>query len=149
MARDDGAEGDGAAPLDDLAERIRSRRDGEPGGAPADAADPGAVFRVESYEAVDADDLWGALDATPDAPRAEAGDGPAEHVVPKRSYCQRCPKGAFSPPPDVHCTHPGTTILEFADIDHVRVRNCPVAAEREAIGQEEDGPVTPGTFGGR
>jgi len=51
-------------------------------------------------------------------------------VVPKRSYCERCPH--FSEPPTVACTNPGTTIHELVDVKHFRVSNCPVVDEQQA-----------------
>lgn len=53
-----------------------------------------------------------------------------EAVVPKRRYCQACEY--FTDPPDVACTHPVGEILEVTDIEHFRVRNCPVVAYRRA-----------------
>ena len=159
MAADDpGDDGDGegptgSAPLGDLAERIRSRREGvEPEAEAADPADDafglGPYFSESTYAEIDADDLWDTLDADEPTPGGvEAGEAPNEHIVPKRSYCESCPKEAFSEPPAVRCSHPGTSIVEFVDIDHIRVRNCPVVAERQALGEEERGPVTPGSFG--
>lgn len=49
-------------------------------------------------------------------------------VVPKSKYCNRCEY--FTAPPEVRCTHPGTTIAEVVDAEHFEVRNCPVVAER-------------------
>lgn len=50
-------------------------------------------------------------------------------VVPKQSYCERCPH--FSEPPTVACTNPGTTIHELVDLNHFRVSDCPVVKEQE------------------
>jgi hypothetical protein len=54
--------------------------------------------------------------------------------VSKHGYCETCEH--FSEPPEVHCTHEGTEILEFIDVETVRVRNCPVVEERRAIREE-------------
>ena len=60
-------------------------------------------------------------------------------VVPKASYCQKCEH--FSKPPQAVCGNPGTEIVELVDVDHFRVRNCPVVERRESasrdIGDEE------------
>lgn len=52
-------------------------------------------------------------------------------VVPKRSYCERCPH--FSEPPAVGCTNPGTKIHELVDVEHFRVSNCPVVEEQRDV----------------
>lgn len=132
------------APLGDLADRIRSRN--EPSIAEsADAAVDG-LFQEEPFEGVESDDLWEAMDdATALGPEVEAGSSRNEHIIPKRGYCEGCEH--FSAPPDIHCNHAGTSIIEFTDIDHVRVRNCPVVAERQALGERDKGRMTPGTFG--
>lgn len=145
---------DGPAPLGDLADRIRSRRSGPADGAEGLSGDEAAavdledLFQAASFEEVESDDLWDALDDEETfGAGIEAGEGPDEHIVPKRQYCENCPKEAFSAPPDVRCTNPGTAIVEYVDIDHVRVRNCPVVAERRALGQRDDGRMTQMTFG--
>lgn len=56
------------------------------------------------------------------------GDDEAEYVVPKDGYCEGCEH--FSEPPDVGCAHRGTEIVEFEDLEHVRVRHCPVVEDR-------------------
>jgi len=55
-------------------------------------------------------------------------------IVPKESYCQKCQH--FSAPPSVSCENPGTEILELVDVEHFRVRGCPVVANR--LGATED-----------
>lgn len=52
-------------------------------------------------------------------------------VVEKSAYCHACP--FVSEPPDIHCTHEGTEILEAVDMQHFRVRNCPIAEENEEL----------------
>lgn len=68
------------------------------------------------------------LDIEPD-PEVEEVDGGV--VVPKRTYCERCPH--FSEPPTVGCTNPGTTIDELVDVEHFRVSNCPVVEEQRDV----------------
>lgn len=157
MAAEEPGDGDDQAdddPLGDLADRVRARREGVDAGlepeAPADddAFGLDQYFQEETYEDVDADDLWETLETEEETPSGvEVADEPNEHIVPKRSYCESCPKDAFSEPPEVSCSHPGTTIVEYADTDHVLVRNCPVVAERQALGEEDQSPMTPGSFG--
>lgn len=68
-----------------------------------------------------------------------AADEPEGTVVPKASYCQKCEH--FSKPPQAVCGNPGTEIVELVDVDHFRVRDCPVVERRESasrdIGDEE------------
>lgn len=150
--RDGDESPDRAAPLGDLADRVRDRRSGgearpeEPAFDDEEGFGLEEFFQEESFEAIESDDLWASIDTeTPFSEQIDPGDAPNEHIVPKRQYCESCEH--FSEPPEVFCTHPGTTIVEFEDIDHVRVRNCPVVAERQALGEADDAPMTPGTFG--
>lgn len=153
------------APLGDLADRIRRRRAGgdeeravAPDSAAGDGRNPGRFVREDAFDPTASDRLWepsggapptaaaegggATVDAEePDvgaAATVEAGEGVDEHVVPKRTYCESCEH--FGDPPAVHCEHPGTSILEFVDADHVRVRRCPVVAERLASGESDREP---------
>lgn len=139
---------DAAPPLSDLADRVRDRHRAEPGDtagtAPGDRElDPDGLFREQPVTEIDAGKLWESIDSDwpYEADARSAGDE-AEHVVPKRWYCEQCEY--FATPPAAHCTHPGTSIVEFVDTDHVRVRNCPVVVERQALGEfrGEDPPST-------
>lgn len=133
-------------PLGDLADRIRSRSSDDPLAAASIDTEGDELFLEEPFETVESGDLWESMDE--DAPlgsTVEAGSGRNEHIVSKRSYCEGCEH--FSKPPDIHCNHTGTAIIEFTDIDHVRVRNCPVVAERRALGERDTDRMTPGTFG--
>lgn len=56
------------------------------------------------------------------------------YVVSKRDFCEQCRH--FSEPPEVHCTHEGTEVLEFVDRERVRLTSCPVI---EARGTGYDG----------
>jgi len=47
-----------------------------------------------------------------------------QSVVDKRVYCQQCPY--FTDPPEVHCTHDGTAIVEILEDGQFRVDGCPV-----------------------
>lgn len=116
------------APLDDLAERLRRRRETER--AP-DAGDP---FEEIEVPTVDPEAVWDAIESD-----ADATDGAvADRVVSKSSYCQRCPH--FADPPEMACTHEGTAIVELVDSEHVRVRNCP-------MGDDGDAPAAVGLSG--
>jgi len=119
------AAGDGVAePLSDVE---------SPGEDPFDS--PGSPFEQVDVGAVDPDAVWDRLTgaAEPEPPEDREDD---IVDVSKHSFCEGCE--FFSAPPDVHCTHEGTKILEFVDIDNVRVANCPVVAERRELGGLEE-----------
>ncbi len=155
MGGDGGADSDpNDAPLGELAREMRERggggrdSDGDGGG---DGVDWDGLFESVETPEVDAESVWEALSddaddpavargvgvgTDPEAVEASGGRGVPEHVVPKRSYCQQCPH--FSDPPEVACTREGTAIVEVADADRFRVRDCPVA--RDAVtGRDADG----------
>ncbi|WP_459194688.1 hypothetical protein [Halosimplex sp. J119] len=108
-----------------------------------------SAFERSDVEGIDPDEVWERLtddgESEPDpesdgATGAEAAnaDGPSSPgdeddvvEVSKHAYCEGCEH--FSPPPDVTCTHPGTEILAFVDVDTVRVADCPVVAERREL----------------
>jgi hypothetical protein len=124
---------DSAAPLDDLAREVRSRRsasDSEATESDTDALDD--PFEPVEVDEVDDEAVWESFAEGETEPEAQVGVGaeaeratePDEHVVPKRSFCQRCPH--FTAPPEMACTHEGTTIVEAVDTDRFLVRNCPV-----------------------
>jgi len=120
------SEDDPEEPLGGLADEVARRRDDE---------DEPDVFD-EAFEdvdvAVDSEAVWERLagDDTEGA-AAEAASGSGERVVDKRSFCHRCK--FFSEPPDISCAHEGTEIIELADVERFRVRDCPVVAERDRL----------------
>ncbi len=121
-----GAAEDGRDPFAELDSEAGSGGEAESG---ADS-EPGGAFESVDVDPVEVDDVWASL-ATGETERpevslgsdAESLDG-ADHRVPKRGYCQRCP--FFADPPEVACTNEGTTIVAVEDADHFRVRNCPM-----------------------
>lgn len=116
-------------PLQDLVDRIR--------GGDANTLEGGSTdfFDERSAEPIDTEAVWRSIesDRPTTAEETDSREVDTEHVVPKRWYCEQCEH--FSEPPEVRCTHPDTTILEFVGTEDVRVRNCPVVAERKALGQ--------------
>jgi len=86
------------------------------------------AFEDRSVEEVDPDVVWQTLGrtetVTDDSERTSAD-------VSKHRYCEQCEY--FSPPPDVSCTHEGTEIVEFRDMETVRLVDCPVVAERRRL----------------
>lgn len=136
---DDSAGAEESPPLQDLVDRIQSADAGSgepergvPHGSDVDSTD---LFDDESTGEIATEAVWEAIESDwPDAGElTDFQNSETEHVVPKRWYCEQCEH--FSKPPEVHCTHPDTTILEFVGTENVRVRNCPVVAERKALGQ--------------
>lgn len=135
MSDDPGASGDGpgegaaadSAPLSDLARRVGERREREHLGG------DGERFEEEPYEALEAEDVWEAMDASEEpasgTDRRVVEEGAETHVVPKRHFCEGC--RFLSGPPEVACTHEGTEIREFVDKERVRVYRCPVVEERD------------------
>lgn len=100
----------------------------ELGQAPAE--DPFADFG-EAGSSVD-DDVWDDLSgATSDQAVTEERGSRRYSEVSKHSFCEQCEY--FSEPPGVACAHEGTEILEFLDMETVRVVDCPVVEEREQL----------------
>ena len=103
---------------------------------PDDAEPEDDPFERMEVDEVDIDGVWDALDAASEAAAAEPESAeptepesaePTEHVVNKRTYCQRCPH--FAAPPDTACTHEEATIVEAFGFDEFRVRDCPMVTE--------------------
>ena len=91
----------------------------------------GDAFTEMDVEGVDADDVWQRLTSaeargsvTTEAERAYA-------EVSKHSYCEQCKY--FSEPPEIDCSNEGTEIVEFLDMDTVRVVDCPIVVERQDL----------------
>lgn len=81
-------------------------------------------------EETSAGSVWSDSEETTAGNRDVDGDG---SVVPTISFCAQCEHVAD--PPEVRCTYEGSEIVEFVDEDHVRVRNCPIVAQREQISE--------------
>ena len=130
----DGGEPQGDAPLSDLAADVAQRRSR----APEDLFE--RAFSEEPFEDLEADSVWSSIDEDDASEFGAVGEvveaGERTYVVSKRNFCERCRH--FSGPPDVHCTHDGTEIREFVDMDHVRLYDCPIVEER---GQEDRRPL--------
>lgn len=142
-------QGQGQDPFD-LASGTRQAGDGGAGAA-GDRRDPFAeleqardadetpfddvesVFEDRGIEEVDPDAVWDRLRSSHEHRTDSEERTYAE--VPKHKYCEQCEY--FSAPPDTSCFHEGTEILEFLDTETVRVVDCPVVAERQALGHRE------------
>ena len=137
---DDGrqVEEDGPAGTDDPFDSLPEVDAGNPfmwlddGAAPGERTPAGAADPFEEVDVDTADEVvWEDLVSPPGPTDSTDGVDPTtvgETVVPKRGYCQGCEY--LATPPDVACTHPDGEILEAVDIEHFRVRNCPVVAHR-------------------
>jgi len=103
--------------------------------------DAGGVFERVDVDRVDPDEVWNEVagdesdgDAGADeAPELTAAESRYAEVS-KHSYCEQCEH--FSAPPNVACANPGTEIVEFVDVETVRLLNCPVVAERAELEDE-------------
>lgn len=83
------------------------------------------AFLEEDVDPVDSEGIWADLlmdEPEPGQFSPVGGDGETQ-VISKR-ICERCPHVAD--PPELSCTHEGTTIHELVDVDHVRVSACPM-----------------------
>lgn len=112
-----------ADPLGDV-----GRREGDP------FEEGGSLFEERDTESIDPDAVWQEL-ASADS-RGAKGDAYERTFaeVSKHSYCEQCKY--FSGPPEVSCTHEGTDIVEFLDMETVRVVDCPIVAERKELEDE-------------
>jgi len=115
------AESPSGGPLGDLADRMREK---------ADRVDEGdGVFEAVDVGEVDQETLWKQVASDEEFVVEDPAD--REDVVDKSTYCEKCE--FFAGPPEVRCAHEGTSILELVDLEHFRVRNCPVVIEEEAL----------------
>ncbi|NHN41310.1 hypothetical protein G9C85_06625 [Halorubellus sp. JP-L1] len=117
-----GADAGRSGPLGDLAADVDGRRER------SRSADDELFDEVDVGE-VDADELWAQVES--DDRNVTADGERAIRKVEKRKYCQGCPH--FATPPDVHCSHEGTDIIEQVDMAHFEVADCPVVLEDERL----------------
>lgn len=104
-------------------------REGDPFG------DIERVFERMDADAVETDAVWADLDSLQEQGSAAERDRRTYAEISKHSFCEQCEH--FSGPPEVRCTHDGTEILEFPDMETVRVVDCPVVAERRRLEDQE------------
>jgi len=95
----------------------------------------GDAFTEMDVEGVDADEVWEDLSAPERRESVTEQQGRTYAEVSKHSYCEQCEY--FSEPPEIDCSHEGTEIVEFLDMETVRVVDCPVVAERKDLQDEE------------
>ena len=91
-----------------------------------------SAFEAVDVEIVDAEEVWASLDGAP----AETAVSDSRYTeVSKHRFCEQCEH--FSSPPNAHCTHAEAEIIEYLDMDTVRLLNCPVVAEQRELEDEE------------
>lgn len=123
VTKDDGAADEDVVPLSELRDDVEGRKA---------AGGTGEEFLQESVGSVESEAVWADL---------LMGEGDTDGLIPPsdldgefqivtKTLCHRCE--FFGDPPDLHCTHDGTTIHETVDMEHYRVSSCPmVTTERE------------------
>jgi len=118
----------------------RGQSDGEPfgevdrdGGDPFESAE--RAFEEMNVDDLEVDDVWETLSQAEERGSVTESQGRTYAEVSKHSFCEGCEY--FSSPPDVACGHDGTEILEFVDLETVRVVDCPVVAERRELEDRE------------
>jgi len=100
----------------------------------ADEDDPFAAFEsVEIEGEFDPDQVWQTLADVESEGRAAPGEK-VYYEVSKHRFCERCEH--FSGPPETTCTYEGAEIVEFLDMETVRLVNCPVVAEYRQLGDD-------------
>jgi hypothetical protein len=114
-------------------------RGSDPFSEPGERDDPfegsESAFERMDVEGVDPDAVWDQISETDDRGSVADVEGDTYAEVSKHSFCERCQY--FSGPPEVSCSHEGTEILKFLDMDTVRVVSCPIVAQRRDIGERE------------
>jgi hypothetical protein len=116
----DDAGGDASTePTDDpFAEFSTARRD--------EGDDPFEAFESAGIDEIDPDAVWQDLESS--GPETEER---TYSEVSKHRFCEGCEH--FSGPPEIECTYEGAAIVEFLDMETVRLLNCPIVAEQRAL----------------
>jgi hypothetical protein len=120
---------DGGDSRTDPIERLDA---GDRDGDPFTSAE--SAFEWMDVDDLDPDAVWEDLSAAAQDSVTEQ-DGSVDAEVSKHRFCEQCE--FFSDPPDATCTHDGTQIVEFLDMETVRVLDCPVVEERRALEERE------------
>lgn len=106
---------------------------GEVGEREGDPFDDEGLFEERDADDLDPDVVWKQLESPDSGSEQEPREERTFAEVSKHSYCEQC--RYFSEPPDISCTHEGTSIVEFLDMETVRVVDCPIVAERRELDQ--------------
>lgn len=98
------------------------------------------AFDDMAVDDVETDEVWsdvaeeeeGEMVADDQQPDERTTDSDVTEVS-KHDYCEGCEY--LSDAPEIRCTHDGTEILAFTDMETVRLSNCPIVAERQGLEQ--------------
>jgi hypothetical protein len=117
----------------------KRKRRADPGDDPladVDVAPGGDPFASGDWSTGGEDDsVWEKLSEPVETETTQEAGGRRLSAVNKHSFCEQCEY--FTGPPEIACTHEGTDILAFLDMETVRVADCPIVEERERL--EESG----------
>lgn len=111
-------------PLGDLAASIDERERHRP--------PESDLFEKETIPEIDSEVLWKQLE-TDDTLTADVKTDPERRVIDKSRFCEQCEH--FSAPPEMHCMHDGTEIIELTNFREVTVLNCPIVKRDEELEQ--------------
>ncbi len=120
---------------------VRSGQTGDPddpfGASGHQRGDPfeDDIFEEMEVGELDPDEVWESLSEAEERGSVTEVEDKRYAEVSKHRFCEQCE--FFSDPPDIHCSHDGTEILEFIDQETVRVVDCPIVAEREELERHE------------
>ncbi|MHB9285494.1 hypothetical protein ACKVMT_00460 [Halobacteriales archaeon Cl-PHB] len=95
---------------------------------------PDSAFQHVDLGDADPDEVWDRLSSAQSRGSVAEARKRTYAEVSKHRFCEQCDH--FTGPPEVSCTNEGTDILEFPDMEHVRVVDCPVVAEHQALEEE-------------
>jgi len=126
FAADEGPATEGASTVgDDDPFAGMDGREGDPFG------EGESVFEAVDIDRVDPDEVWASLDSDEDDGTFK---GSRYVEVSKHRFCEQCEH--FSKPPAARCTNEDAEIIEFLDMETVRLLNCPVVAEQRELESE-------------
>jgi hypothetical protein len=117
--------GDGTESGPEIGPPSDTSREGDPFESMEDA------FTEQGVDEVDTEKVWQQLTDAQSRGSVSEKQGRTYAEVSKHSYCEQCEH--FSEPPDINCSNEGTEIVEFLDMQTVRVVDCPVVAERKEL----------------
>jgi len=100
------------------------------GASGSDADDPFGAFESAGVDGVDPDEIWESLSAAEDDDMPEF-DSKTFYEVSKHRFCERCEY--FTEPPETSCSYEGAAIVEFLDMETVRLLNCPIVREQRKL----------------
>lgn len=110
--------------------------DGDPftgmDGRDGDPFDGETLFESVDIDEVDVEEVWAELNEESDTTPSETN---RYTDVSKHRFCEQCE--FFAEPPAAHCTHEEAEIVEYLDMETVRLLNCPIVAEQRQLEADE------------